>query len=174
MDLKNTKATEPLFIANKFRNLVLASGIVKPSVESKNSLRKKTQAQKETNSLTTTQKFKKKPADQTHSLFYRKGFNSEQKVITHLRNYGWELQFQRLITSIAEIDLIFQKGHEIHLIEVKTLSDPWRSFERISEKQIQKLKMNQLYFASVFKNQFQFASWVAWVTKEKIEYVRIN
>lgn len=103
-----------------------------------------------------------------------KGFYSEQKVIDELSFHGWTLQFQRLVTEIAEIDLIFQKENQIYLVEVKTLDDSWRSFERISDRQIRKLKLNQLYFSSVFKNQFQFASFVAWVTKKKIEYVRIN
>lgn len=95
-------------------------------------------------------------------------------VIVDLQSQGWELQFQRLVTPIAEIDLIFQKGNEVRLIEVKTLDNPWRSFERISKKQIHKLKSNQLYFYSFFRNRFQFTSSIAWVTKEKIEYLEIN
>jgi hypothetical protein len=69
---------------------------------------------------------------------------------------------------------VFQKGSDVRLIEVKTLDDSWRSFERISEKQIQKLKMNEFYFSSIFKKQFHFESRIAWVTQKTIEYVEIN
>lgn len=95
-------------------------------------------------------------------------------MIADLQSRKWELQFQRFVTHIAEIDLIFQQGNEIRLIEVKTLDDPWRSFERISGRQIQKLKMNRLYFSSLFRNRFQFTTCIAWVAKDQIEYVEIS
>lgn len=90
-----------------------------------------------------------------------------------MQYWGWELQFQRLKTSIAEIDLVFQKGNKVCLIEVKTLDDPWRSFERVSLNQIQKLKLNQINLATIFKREFVFSSFVAWVSDGKIDYVKI-
>lgn len=101
------------------------------------------------------------------------GIHSEQRVIAHLKKHAWELQFQRARTTIAEVDLIFQKNSHVKLIEVKTLDDPWRSFERISHRQVQKLILNQLYISRNQK-KFEISACVAWVSKEGIEYLEVN
>lgn len=103
-----------------------------------------------------------------------KGLQSEQKVIDHLLKLSWSLEFQRAKTRVAEVDLVFRKSYDVRLIEVKTLDDPWRSFERISENQIQKLISNQLYFSSLLGKKFQMSCYVAWVGQKQIDFVRIN
>lgn len=169
MDLKNTKGMEPLFIEGKFRKWALANGIGKVSEGSKNTSLKKLCLSEKTPE-NANQPGSKKPS----SRWAQKGICSEQQVIKHLCSWGWEFQFQRLVTHIAEIDLIFQKENRVCLIEVKTLDNPWRSFERITDRQVQKLTMNQMYFSSICKSRFQYFSCVAWVMKEKIDYIRIS
>ncbi len=94
-----------------------------------------------------------------------------------MQNEGWVLLFQRGQTEIAEIDLIMQKDEQIRLIEVKTLDSEWRSFQRISKRQIQKLLLNQIYFSQFAANTnrpYEFSSWVVWVSDLKIESIQIN
>ena len=150
MDLKNTKATERKSTESKFKSLVLARGIVKLSAASKSTSQNK-----------------------RHQRNQAIGLDSEARVIEQMANDRWQLLFQRAKTEIAEIDLIFQKKNQIRLIEVKTLNDSWRSFQRISHRQIQKLILNQIYFTQVVDSH-DVSCWVAWVGDQKIEYVQIN
>lgn len=98
---------------------------------------------------------------------------AEAQVIALLQKRGWELQFQRARTAVAEVDLIFQKDNRLQLIEVKSLDNPWRAFERISHRQMQKLILNQLHLSQRCCG-FQVGCCVAWVTTQSIRFVAIN
>jgi Holliday junction resolvase-like predicted endonuclease len=150
MDLKNTKVTEPLTTANAFKDWALENGIVKLSPASKNI-----------------------SGPIRHLVNQRLGRNCEQKVIKHFTEKGWTLQFQRAKTSIAEVDLIFQRDRRICLVEVKSLDNPWRSFQRISHRQIQKLILNQIHL-SAWTKDFEFYCWLAFVSPKQIHYTKIN
>ncbi|MBL7556175.1 MAG: YraN family protein [Bdellovibrionaceae bacterium] len=79
-----------------------------------------------------------------------KGLNSENKVINHLQRQGWRLLHHRFKTKIAEIDLIFQKGHEFKMVEVKSISS-WNFVSyRVSKKQKQRLIRVFHYFQQRF------------------------
>jgi Holliday junction resolvase-like predicted endonuclease len=102
-----------------------------------------------------------------------KGFKAEQSVIKLLESKNWNLEFQRLKTEIAEIDLIFEKSGEVILVEVKTLNNSWNAFERIQSQQLKKLEMNLFLFRKKF-NDINFRAFVAWVSPEnKISFVEV-
>ena len=145
MDLKNIKATEHFTTESKFRQWVQVSGIAKASVESKNISGK----------------------SQT------KGYRAELNVIRLLQSKKWILCFHGLKTDIAEIDLIFEKDNQVLLIEVKTLNNPWRAFQRIHKKQLFRLQKNFILFSQKFK-KIKFRALVAWVDPQnKITFVEI-
>jgi Holliday junction resolvase-like predicted endonuclease len=77
------------------------------------------------------------------------------------------LIFHRFKTKVSEIDLIFEKEEQILLVEVKKLTQPWRSFQRISSNQQLKLKANNLLFSLNFKDK-KTRSYVAWVNQKNI------
>lgn len=92
-------------------------------------------------------------------------------VIKLMQSKKWILCFQGLKTHIAEIDLIFEKGEDILLVEVKTLNNSWRAFERIHKDQLFKLQSNLVLFSRKFRG-FSFRSYVAWVDPQnKITFV---
>lgn len=127
--------------------MVLQLGIAKPLVASKNTFKNKNQ---------------------------NSGYSSEQAVIYLLKKQGWLLEFQRLKTKIAEIDLVFSKENKILIIEVKRLNAEWRSFERIQVKQIQKLQKNLIYLTYLIPS-FQINAFVCWVDmKNKISFVSLS
>lgn len=104
----------------------------------------------------------------------RIGYRAELNVIKLLESKNWSLCFQNLKTTIAEIDLIFEKTDQIILIEVKTLNDSWRAFERIQPKQIEKLQKNLTLFAYKFRDK-NFRAFIAWVDREnKISFIEVN
>ena len=106
MVLKNTKGTAPNFTASGFKNLALQLGIVKPLAES---------------------------ASTSENLHHISGKRSEMAVIHIMEKRGWVLEWQRIRTTIAEIDLIFTKRERVLLVEVKRIDNPWRTFERIQK-----------------------------------------
>ena len=102
------------------------------------------------------------------------GFQSEQKVLQYLQKNGWQLVFQNLKTVLAEIDLIVQKNEKVVLIEVKKISNPWVVFERVSSKQIERLKLNRNLFAIKFKHK-KIQAAVAWIDhKDKISFIKLD
>ena len=52
---------------------------------------------------------------------------------------------QRYKVQGVEIDLILKKDHDWLLVEVKFLDNCWRAGERVSQKQIQRLKKVESY-----------------------------
>lgn len=102
-----------------------------------------------------------------------KGLESEIKVIKYLENFGWKVLFQRLKAPYGEIDLVFEKEGIVLLTEVKSLSNQWRVFERISNSQLRKLKLNFIFFSNKYPQE-EFKLLVAWVMKEKIKFIEIN
>ncbi len=102
-----------------------------------------------------------------------KGFSAEQSVIKLLKSKNWNLEFHRFKTEVAEIDLIFEKSGEVILVEVKTLNNSWRAFDRIQGSQLKKLELNLFLFRKKF-NDIKFRAYVAWVSPEnKISFVEI-
>ncbi|MGZ3690460.1 MAG: YraN family protein [Pseudobdellovibrio sp.] len=107
-------------------------------------------------------------------MSYRRGFNAEMAVVKLLTAENWQFIFYRLKTTISEIDLVFEKNNKILLIEVKSLNENWRSFERIGGRQLDRLKQNKLVFSFLFKDKIIEAC-VAWVNrKNEISFVKID
>ena len=105
------------------------------------------------------------------------GLRAEANVVKLLKSKNWRLCYHRLKTKIAEIDLVFEKTEQMEtqvlLIEVKSLNESWRSFERIHLKQLNKLKKNFIFFSTTFKH-IKVRSYIAWVDpKNKITFVEI-
>ena len=95
-------------------------------------------------------------------------------MVRLLQTKNWTLCFQGLKTIIAEIDLIFEKDDEVILIEVKTLNEEWRAFERIHNKQLLNLQKNYILLSEKFKN-LRFRVFVAWVDpKNQITFVEVS
>ncbi len=105
---------------------------------------------------------------------YDRGYKSELAVIKLLTQENWQLAFHRLKTVISEIDLIFEKENKILLVEVKSLNENWRSFERIGGRQLDRLKQNKLSFAFLCRDK-KIEALVAWVNKKnEISFVKID
>ena len=90
-----------------------------------------------------------------------------------MQSDGWVLLFQRVKTKIAEIDLIFELENEMRLIEVKTLDQAWRSFQRINANQVNKLLQNQIYFSQKYRGRICRAQ-ICWVLQNEIQFVDVN
>lgn len=102
------------------------------------------------------------------------GYKAEYNVIKLMESRFWRLEFHRLKTEVAEVDLIFEKAGEVLLLEVKTLNNEWRAFDRIHPTQIRRLQSNLLYFRKKFR-QITFRAYVVWVSPEnKISFVEVN
>ena len=149
MDLKSIRDTELLSTKSEFAQWVLRSGIVKASQELKSTLSKNI-----------SKNF-------YSGVSQSKGFYAEQQVIKLLTKNNWNLVFQRLKTRIAEIDLILEKPDKILLVEVKTLNDNWRAGQRLSPKQIEKLKANRVAL-SFYPKKIKVEAYVAWVHKNNV------
>lgn len=80
-----------------------------------------------------------------------KGLNSENEVIRHLRGQGWLLIFHRFKTKLAEVDLVFQKGKELRIIEVKSITSWDFVSYRVSRTQKQRLIRVFHYFQHRYK-----------------------
>jgi Holliday junction resolvase-like predicted endonuclease len=142
----------PLLITDsEFRKWVLASGIVKALPASKST-----------------------SAKTANSFALTSGLLAEVQVIKLLMKNGWSLSFHRLKTRIAEIDLIFEKRNKILLVEVKTLNNPWRAGQRISQRQLDKLRMNRTVL-SYYRGNKKIEALIAWVeTNNVITFCRLD
>ena len=94
-------------------------------------------------------------------------------MINHLKKQNWNLLFHRLRMESAEIDLILQKRDRIILVEVKKLNDPWRSFQRINNRQLLRLKKSLILFSSHYKDA-EFSLYVAWVLNRSVKMVSLD
>ena len=74
-----------------------------------------------------------------------KGLWAEQVVRQYLEKKSHQLMAQRYQIQGIEIDLVFKKDHDWLLVEVKFLDNIWRAGERVSQKQIQRLKKIESY-----------------------------
>lgn len=102
------------------------------------------------------------------------GYKAEYNVIKLMQSRNWNLQFHRLKTEIAEVDLIFEKSGEVLLLEVKTLNNSWRAFDRINSSQVKRLQTNLLFFRRKFR-QIKFRAYIVWVSPEnKISFIEVN
>lgn len=64
----------------------------------------------------------------------------------HFTQRGWKCIGHRKKLYFSEVDLMFSKEDQILLIEVKSLHNPWMSFERVPHKQIQNLIKNKVLY----------------------------
>jgi Holliday junction resolvase-like predicted endonuclease len=103
----------------------------------------------------------------SETIKFDSGLKSELAVVRLLQNRKYICEFHRFKTKIAEIDLIFSKGNRILLVEVKSLNNDWRAFERIGQDQQIKLKNNLGLFSRAIPN-YEFSAWVCWVNKSNI------
>lgn len=137
---------------SKFKKLVQVSGIAKVSAELKSS--------------------SAHPTISSRSQYL--GYIAEYNVIKLLESRAWNLQFYRLKTEVAEIDLVFEKSGEVLLLEVKTLNNSWRVFDRIHPTQLRRLQSNLFLFRRKFR-QIKFRAYIVWVSPEnKISFVEVN
>jgi Holliday junction resolvase-like predicted endonuclease len=104
----------------------------------------------------------------------RWGHQAEDHVITLLARKKFQLITRNFKTPIAEIDLVFWGNQRLYLVEVKRLSSPWRSFERITQSQQKKLLLNQIYFSQQLP-KIKTQALVAWVdAKNRISFVDLK
>lgn len=111
MDLKNTKATLPKYIAQPSKVTSPQCTTEKPSAASKNTYK-----------------------------FHERGEHAELVVRKYFLSRGWRISAERTKFDGVEIDLIVEKENRRVLLEVKHLDQHWRAFERVGTKQIQRLK----------------------------------
>jgi Holliday junction resolvase-like predicted endonuclease len=95
------------------------------------------------------------------------GLAAELQVVRLLQSKNWNLIFHRLKTRVAEVDLIFERGPQIILVEVKTLNSRWRADQRLGRQQLEKLKMNRTML-SYFARKKSLDAYIAWVEKDNV------
>lgn len=95
------------------------------------------------------------------------GQNSEDEVKRLFLARGFEFLAQRIKIHKSEVDLIFSKNNVVKLIEVKSLSHEWRVFDRISERQMNKLRLNRVLLANQFP-EIKFESWIAFMESKNL------
>lgn len=86
-----------------------------------------------------------------------KGLLAEALVCKYLKSKSWQLLFHREKMVHGEVDLVFENEKKVVFIEVKTLHNDWMSFERVSKKQIQRLKLNLLHYKTHKEKVFTIA-----------------
>ncbi len=83
----------------------------------------------------------------------RRGLWAEKVVLDFLVQKKWKIISERKKYKFGEIDLVVKREDRVTLIEVKYLHNEWMSFERIHQKQINRLKRNYLFLSNgEFKN----------------------
>lgn len=102
-----------------------------------------------------------------------RGRHAEEVVSVLLKKKGYWIVYRNIKTDIAEIDLLAMNSRKVILLEVKTLDNEWRAFERVSIKQLQNLRRNLVRFQGFQKRnpEFEFGVFVALVNK--LNQVRI-
>jgi Holliday junction resolvase-like predicted endonuclease len=91
---------------------------------------------------------------ENHSVGLKNLSNSErglwaEAVVNHfLISKKWEIISERKKYKFGEIDLVVRRSNCVALIEVKYLHNAWMSFERIQQKQIERLQKNYLYLSN--------------------------
>ncbi len=101
-----------------------------------------------------------------------RGLWAEKIVHDFLISKNWKLVSERTRYSFGEIDFIFQRNHQVAIIEVKYLHNSWMSFQRISNQQVLRLQNN---FLNLKKTRFRSSDvklFLCFVDRqEKIEWV---
>ncbi len=69
----------------------------------------------------------------------RNGLAFEKIVYDFYLSHHWKLFSHRAQIFDVEIDLVLFKDRRLHLIEVKSLNDEWRVFERLRQDQKNRL-----------------------------------
>lgn len=82
------------------------------------------------------------------------GQSEENQTIEYLKkNIHWKLKFHRLKTTYGEVDIVFfdAKNNILKVFEVKKWNGKISPEQRISQKQIQRLKTICLYLSEKYK-----------------------
>lgn len=95
-----------------------------------------------------------------------KGLSAESVAKQYFLREKFKFLFQRKKLKFGEIDLIFQKGKNIYLVEVKSLHDEWMAFERLGWKQKERLLKNLIYFQSQ-NRQFKVYCYLCFVKSDQ-------
>lgn len=105
---------------------------------------------------------------------HKQGQRCELQIQKFLLDKNFSIEFLNLKTIYGEIDLVAVRKNLILLGEVKSLNDPWRSFQRITEKQMNRLRRNQISLQNIFP-KFTVKSFIFWVEPDqKISSVEID
>lgn len=94
-----------------------------------------------------------------------KGETSEKIVKQYFLHQGFDFLFQRQKLKYAEVDLAFKKKNAIYFIEVKSLHNPWMSFERLGQKQRKRLLQNLVYYQNL-NRQYQLKCLLCFVDQD--------
>jgi len=73
---------------------------------------------------------------------------------------------ERLRLKYGEVDLIFSSENSVLLVEVKSLSNEWGSFDRISPAQVNRLRLNRIFLSHVY-SKLTFQTQLAFVDPKK-------
>ncbi len=104
-----------------------------------------------------------------------RGLWAEKIVHDFLVVKKWILISERHKYKYGEIDFIFQRDQKIAIIEVKYLHNPWMSFERISNEQLQRLKNNFLNLRQTKFKSYEVKLFLCFVDQYgKIEWVNLT
>lgn len=145
MALKNTKGTAQRCIVKPFKNSESCRSIENHSVALKN--------------LSNSER----------------GLWAEKTVHEFLRAKNWVLVSERQKYKYGEIDFIFQRDQHVAIIEVKYLHNPWMSFQRISNEQLQRLKNNFLNLRQTKFKSNEVKLFLCFVDRyRKIEWVNLT
>lgn len=82
------------------------------------------------------------------------GQNEENKTIEYLKkNIHWKLKFHRLKTTYGEVDIVFfdEKNNLLKVFEVKKWNGKTPPEQRITQRQIQRLKTICFYLSDKYK-----------------------
>lgn len=104
-----------------------------------------------------------------------RGLWAEKTVHEFLRAKNWVLVSERQKYKYGEIDFIFQRDQHVAIIEVKYLHNPWMSFQRISNEQLQRLKNNFLNLRQTKFKSNEVKLFLCFVDRyRKIEWVNLT
>lgn len=104
-----------------------------------------------------------------------RGLWAEKIVHDFLISKKWILISERHKYKYGEIDFIFQRDHQVAIIEVKYLHNSWMSFQRISDRQVQRLRNNLLSLRKTKFISYDVKLFLCFVDcHEKIEWIDLT
>lgn len=104
-----------------------------------------------------------------------RGLWAEKIVHDFLVSKKWILISERQKYKYGEIDFIFQRDHQVAILEVKYLHNPWMSFQRLSGEQLQRLRNNFLYLRQTQFKSYNVKLFLCFVDRhKKIEWIDLT